>query len=619
MSASATSASAPGARARAVAFECARQALSHSLAILASTIALVALVGFLLHARVPTARLAGWTVAICALLLVRLAVALRFRARAPTGEALRPWIVAHAVTLTASSLVWGSLILLGERLDDPVVNTVALVFVAGHSAGASQSLVGTPKTFFAILGSLLGPSLLFFFTSGVPEHRYLGLTVVVYLLAIANIGVKNHRLLRESIELRFGNLDLVERLTAEKARADAAREAAEQARAAKDRFLAAASHDIRQPMHAALLFLGALEQRAGDGDRDLVGGLRVSLTAARQMLDALLDISKLDAGVVERHDAPCAAAALGERVAALLGPVAERRGLTLRVRAPADLWMQTDVALCERVVMNLTSNALEHTQRGGVLVAFRRRRGRCLVQVWDTGVGIAERDREAIFEEFKQIGPSERDGSRGSGLGLSIVRRLCALLGSEVAVRSELGRGSVFGFEVGSCAAPTPDVADSSGAASASARGGPAAVTASALSQVLVVDDNAVVRDGLSALLGAWGYRVAVACDVDEACRVASTLERVDLALVDYRLPDDKTGLDAIAALRATLGREIRAVIITGDTSPDRIREAADGGHPVLWKPLPPDVLRSTVESALGATPASGRGAELDPPERRGA
>ncbi len=594
-------------RARAVELECARQALSHSLAILASTVALVALVGFLLHARVPTSRLVAWTIAICALLLVRLLVALRFRERSPTGEALRPWIATHAATLTASSSIWGSLILLGERVDDPVVNTVALVFVAGHSAGASQSLVGTPKTFFAILGSLLGPSLYFFFTSGVPEHRYLGLTVLVYLLAIANIGVKNHRLLRESIELRFGNLDLVERLTAEKSRADAAREAAEHARAAKDRFLAAASHDIRQPMHAALLFLGALEQRSGDGDRDLVGGLRVSLTAARQMLDALLDISKLDAGVVERHDAPCHAAALGGRVAALLGPVAQRRGLALRVRAPADLWMKTDAALCERVVMNLTSNAIEHTRRGGVLVAFRRRRGRCLVQVWDTGVGIAERDREAIFEEFKQVGSPERDGSRGSGLGLSIVKRLCALLGSEVEVRSELGRGSVFCFEVVACPPPV-DATPPAPTSSAASRVAESPATGS---RVLVVDDNAVVRDGLSALLGAWGYRVAVARDVVEACRVASALGRVDLALVDYRLPDDKTGLDAIAALRSTLGRELRAVIITGDTSPERIREANDGGHPVLWKPLPPDVLRRTVESALGVAVAP---ADCPPP-----
>lgn len=315
------------ARERAVDIACARRAMGHSLAILLSTVVLVGLVDGLFHGRVPAEKLVAWSATILALLAARLVTAISYARKQPADAELGGWLVAHTVLLTASSIVWGGLIFLAAP-NDGVAHTTALVFIAGHSAGASQSLIGTPRTFAAILLCLLGPSLFFFFTSGVPEHRYLGLTVLVYLLAIANIGNKNYRLLRESISLRFGNLDLVERLTA--------------ATAAKDRFLAAASHDIRQPVHAAFLFLGALEQKATAPQRDIVDGLRVSLVSARQMLDALLDVSKLDAGVVERTDAPCSASALAERLGALLAPVAERKGLSLRFHAPPDLWLETD-------------------------------------------------------------------------------------------------------------------------------------------------------------------------------------------------------------------------------------------------------------------------------------
>lgn len=546
--------------------------MGHSLAILLSTVVLVGLVDGLFHGRVAPAHLLGWTATILALLVARLAAALLYARKQPSDDELGPWLVAHSVLLTASSIVWGSLIFVAKP-DDDLAHTTALVFIAGHSAGASQSLIGTPRTFAAILLCLLGPSLVFFFTSDVTEHRYLGLTVLVYLLAIANIGNKNYRLLRESISLRFGNLDLVEKLTA--------------ATAAKDRFLAAASHDIRQPVHAAFLFLGALEQKSERAQREIIDGLRVSLVSARQMLDALLDVSKLDAGVVERNDAPCSAAALAGRLASLLAPVAERRGLSLRFHAPADLWLETDATLLHSILMNLTGNALAYTHRGGVLVSFRRRGTRCRVQVWDTGIGIPEREHEAIFEEFKQLANPERDTSRGIGLGLSIVRRLCRLLGTDVAVRSVVGRGSTFELVLPLADAPLATAPE------------PVVIRASPRARLLVVDDHSIVREGLCALLDAWGYEVVTAADVEEACRVAAAGPAIDLALVDYRLPGDRTGIDAIVAIEKTLGRAIQAVIITGDTSPARIREASLGGRPVVFKPLPPDVLRSVLEREL--------------------
>jgi signal transduction histidine kinase len=204
--------------------------------------------------------------------------------------------------------------------------------------------------------------------------------IVVYLIMIGQFARGNRRLLRESIALRFDNLDLVERRTEEKARAEAARDLAERATLAKDQFLAAASHDIRQPIHAAFLFLGALEseRRASAG---LIEKLAASLVAARQMLDALLDVSRLQAGVVERIDQDIDAEAWAINLEALFGAIAKRKQLTLRVWVSPGLWLRSDQALCHRILTNLISNAIKYTNAGGVLIAFRRRADHCLVQV----------------------------------------------------------------------------------------------------------------------------------------------------------------------------------------------------------------------------------------------
>lgn len=580
-----------GARAAAIDAACVRQAFDHARAVLVSTSVLAIIVAFVLAQHVPAHRLWVWEGLLAAMLLVRFAFARSFAKRAPSDAELGPFLRAHAITLALSSLLWGCLIFLPARRDDAVATTVVLLFTGGHCAGASQSLIGTPRTFAAILVGLLGPALVVFFTSGVPEHLYIGLTVLVYLAAIANIARKNHRLLQESIALRFGNLDLVERLTAEKVKVEAARDEAERATHAKDQFLAAASHDIRQPVHAAFLFLGALEHRIGSAHAELIAGLRASLGTARQMLDALLDVSKLDAGVVERMDAQVSAAALAEGVRAVLAPVAARKGLSLRVRAPQDLWLQTDATLCHNVLINLVSNALKYTSQGGVLLSLRRKQDHCLLQVWDTGIGISPADYETIFEPFQQLGNPQRDTTRGIGLGLFIVRRICRVLGTNVLVRSQPGRGSVFSMRL-PLAAPPP--AESTG---------PVLELPAPLvrRRLLVVEDSSVVREALSALLTAWGYDVTAVADLRG---VAAALERgsgVDLIVVDQHLAGDTSGLDAVRSVEAHLGRRVPAIVITGDTSKERILEAKYGPHPVIFKPVPPDELRAALSRALDA------------------
>lgn len=575
----------PAAQERAIDRECARISLANLRGIGLATLALASLVTLILRGAVPPVRLASWLIASYALGLLRFCLGLGYARRARTDAELPRWLAAMGASMLFSSALWGTLILVPPELSDPGVTTTIILFTGGLIAAGAQALVGTPT----LLGSMwllnLAPLLARLLASREPAHLPLAVAVLVYLAMVVQFARRNRLVLRESVALRFGNLELVERLRVEKAKAEAARDAALQANHAKNQFLAAASHDIRQPVHAAFLFLGALDNEAR-ASAQLLERLRESLVAARQMLDSLLDLSRLEAGVVERADQNIEAEALLRRLASLFGPVAERSGLTLSLYAPRGLWLRCDPGLCQRVLANLLANALKYTRRGGVLVALRRRAARCLVQVWDTGIGISQPDLACIFDEFKQLNNPERDGSRGIGLGLSIVRRLCRLLGTEIAVRSRPGRGSVFGFELDIGRPSSPDaVAEPGMAPRATAR-------------ILIVEDNALVREGLAALLHSWGYETSLAANAAEAGRAAGA-EHLDLALVDFRLPDEQTGLDAIAAIRRAAQRELPAVIITGDTHPDRILDASKAEHPVLFKPVPPDLLHSTLRKAL--------------------
>ncbi|NLE88812.1 MAG: response regulator [Myxococcales bacterium] len=550
-----------------------------------STAGLVVLLALVISPRVPADRLWTWLAVYQAITVVRLALAWWYRRRPRTDAELRAVLPLLTVVFALSAGSWGGVAFVSTDPTDTVVYVVELLFAGGLIAAGTQSMIGTPKILIMSATLMIVPLLVTLIRSGVTEHYYLAVVAVAYLVSALQFGRKNYMVLQDSIALRFGNLDLVERLTQEKA-------TAERATAAKNQFLAAASHDIRQPLHAAFLFLGALETNPGVRDSVALQRLRASLTSARQMLDALLDVSRLDAGVVERVDVPIHAASLGERVIELFRPVAERKGITVALRAPRELWLDSDPTLLQRLLANLTANAVKYTNSGAVLLAFRRRKRGCLVQVWDTGIGIPEEDFSSIFDEFKQLGNSQRDGSRGIGLGLAIVRRLCRILETDISVRSKLGHGSVFSFHV---PLGQPVVEGTAPATSVDVAG---------RSRVLVVDDDALVREGLLTLLTTWGHEVITASDVEDARRVTRELEgrgdaMPELLLVDFRLPEEKTALDAIEAIREAAHTNIPAVVITGDTHPERIREATSLGCPVIFKPVPPDVLQRVLSDAL--------------------
>ena len=381
-------------------------------------------------------------------------------------------------------------------------------------------------------------------------------------------------------------VDAGRRLRAEKEARDredrlrTAKAEAERANRSKANFLAAASHDLRQPAQSLTLFGALLADRLrGHPQMSLVHSLNQSVEALRALLDALLDVARLDAGMVVPDAAPFPLADLLERLRADYGPRAYGKGLRLHVR-PTGAWVHTDARLLERLLRNLLDNALKYTGTGGVIVGCRPRGGVLRIDVVDSGVGMPTDRLEDIFEEFVQLGNAERDRARGLGLGLAVVKRLSRLLGLPVAVRSSPGRGTCFSVEVPMHIASQPAPAGRPWSEAWSELNGDRGLA-------LLIDDETLILESLRMVMEQWGWDVLAAPSGEEALRLLDGAERLpDVIIADYRLRHGRTGVEAIRDVHALLDTPIPAILLTGDTNPDRIREARRSGFAVLHKPV---------------------------------
>jgi two-component system, sensor histidine kinase len=369
-----------------------------------------------------------------------------------------------------------------------------------------------------------------------------------------------------------------------------AKDRAEAANRAKSHFLAAASHDLRQPTQALGLFIATLRamakkpQLSGEEVGHIASRLQMAMEGLGRLLNGLLDVSRLEAGAVEVVLAPMPVQDVLTQVHNAFAGPAQAKGLRFKV-VPSRLWVESDPVVLARIVSNLVANAVRYTERGRVLVGCRRRGGdRVEVQVLDTGIGIAEDQRARIFEEFYQVGQSARDGEQGLGLGLAIVKGSAALIGGEVGMESVVGRGSCFSISL-----PRVEPAASMPIAAVPTR------PAQRSRMVLVVDDDPAIRDAMKRLLEEWGHAVRTAASLDEALECAGSWPTIDLLLTDHRLAPGVTGIDTIDAVRAALGRDVNAAIITGDTSPTTLREIQARGLRLLHKPLDEKQLRELL------------------------
>ncbi len=393
---------------------------------------------------------------------------------------------------------------------------------------------------------------------------------------------------------------------------EAAKRQAEQATVAKSRFLAAASHDLRQPLQTLSLIHGLLAKTVeGEGAHRLVNGLADTLSAMGGMLNTLLDVNQIEAGIVRPDMVRFPIIDILDRLRDEFAYHAEAHNLSLRVAA-CSLFVLSDRHLLEQMIRNLLSNALKYTTRGKVVLGCRRRPGGVLsIEIWDTGTGIPDRDLQAIFAEYHQLENSARERSRGLGLGLSIVQSLGKLLGHDVHVRSVAGKGSVFAVDVAladkTTAPPAVDPHRDTGGSPGRA------------GDILVIEDDVDIRELLALVLTSEGHRVTTATDGASALeRVAKHNVRPDLILADYNLPNGMTGLEAAARIQTRLMRPIPVVVLTGDISTETLRTIADQDCVKLDKPVRSEDLTRLVQKLLSEQSQSGGARPTERVDRSG-
>jgi signal transduction histidine kinase/CheY-like chemotaxis protein len=360
---------------------------------------------------------------------------------------------------------------------------------------------------------------------------------------------------------------------------------------AKSRFLATATHDLRQPLHALGLFVAQLSGRNNAAQRkEIVGGIEAALSGMNELFNALLDISKLDAGVVKPKWDTFPTANVLRRIENTFAGWAREKKLALHI-VPSHTWVRSDALMLAQIVSNLVQNAIRYTRSGRVVVGCRRRGDRLRLEVWDTGRGIPPDQRQNIFSEFYRVEGSERDSS-GLGLGLAIVDRLCRLLDHPIEVKSVPGKGSCFAIAV-------PMVAPADAVTVPQLEAQPRAIAA-ANKLIVVIDDDPLVLDGMGSLIKSWGCGVITGSDESVALDGLSQCGAAPDAIIsDYRLRNGKTGIEAIARLREAAAAPIPAFLMSGDTDLDVVREAKASGLALLHKPVEPATLRAMLAAAL--------------------
>lgn len=368
----------------------------------------------------------------------------------------------------------------------------------------------------------------------------------------------------------------------------------EGALATKTRFLAAASHDLRQPVQALLCYSSLLTDVLRDHPTsEIVASLDAALGSLKALLDSLLDVSKLDAGLVKPQVQAFPVNAVLSRVIENLRPEAVAKGIDLRF-VPSRSVITSDPLLLGRIIGNLCENAIRYTEHGRVLIGCRRRGLTLSMEVWDTGIGIPAGFQEQIFEEFFQVGNPERDRHKGLGLGLAIVQRLARLLRHDLSVRSQPGQGTVFTVNVPLSATCAPITAAQ-----------PAQCDLAAKGKVLVVDDEPAIADTLAAVLSSWGFEpIAVGSGSDALAALVCRGCDLTAVIADYRLRAEETGAMVLAQIYDHCHRRIPSVILTGDTSPDRMRDAQFAGAVLLHKPVHPADIRQALATAVSQQPS---------------
>lgn len=572
------------------------------------------LIGMLLMAAIfwplaPRPLIVGWLLAVGLLWLLRLAHYLRFRGQRKTADdtLLRRWRRSWKVLVLVQGAMWGIAVWLFWGLGTPYHAVALILIVYSYCLGSVQLLATQARVFLAFISLVLTPTIVRIATDAGHDWNLQLAGILTLLFGITVLMARTYgSALGQAITLKARTDELAAQLALQATVAEQARAAAEAASRAKTQFFAAASHDLRQPLHAMGLFAEALRAKSRDPEvASLVNSINESVDALEGLFGELLDITRIDSGGVDVNPQPVRMRELFARLRLHFEPIAFEKGLALSFRGAQHV-VQADPVLLERVLRNLVSNAIRYSDDGGVLVSCRQRAGaagpQLLLQVWDTGIGISPQSLPHVFDEFFQAQsqrPLMAHHRKGLGLGLAIVKRMASLMQVPLAVRSRVGHGTVFALEL------PPGRLPRTGDAPGAEPRAPLALTLRGR-RIVVVEDEPAVRDGLEVLLRAWEAEVVA---LDSLAAVHEWLAQAawpapDLLLVDYRLPQAHTGIEAVSALRARWpGRPLPAIVITGSSLGGHEDEATLHDYHLLIKPVLPNKLRAMIAFKLGVRP----------------
>lgn len=558
----------------------------NTLAVAGSSVLMAALVAVIVWPQASAVAVLGWCSAV---LLVQVGTQwLSFEYRRATNSAAepRPWGTRFTIAAGIAGTVWGLVVFVLVGPNQSLMLALISACLAGRATISIMTHAYYPPALNALVVPIFGMLALRYTLDGGYDNAALGVMWIAVLGYVLLFADRQSRAVAQQIRLRCENEQLVEELQKQNAVAQAARVRAEEASRSKSRFFAAANHDLRQPLHSLGLFATALRNGSIDeAGRKLIDQILLCTESLEQLFDNLLDISRLDAGQVQVKRETVRVNAVLDRVRSTFATPAEDKGLRLRVHR-SRMMLDTDPTLLFRVLSNFVSNAIRYTQKGGVLVACRRRGNMARIEVWDTGVGIQAEQHERVFEEFYQLNNPERDRARGLGLGLATVKRIANLLEHPLRLRSIPGKGSRFTIEV--------PIADAARVQSISATIEQKVPNLLRNKRILVIDDEASVRMGMQSLLESWGCKCVAVADAREALQVLDG-SAPDFIIADLRLRGEETGIDAIGELRSQLGDAIPAVLISGDTATEQLRKVSAAGLTMMHKPLKAVRLRALL------------------------
>lgn len=501
-----------------------------------------------------------------------------------------------AIGAGISGVLWGATAVFFFTPSSPLHQAILVILVFGSTTASVPLIASHIPSLYSFLLPALAPFIGLHLLEGGTAHVALGLILLALTLGLLSFGRNYNRLIITALRNRYEKQAFADQLAVQNVDLERARVAAEQADRSKTQFFAAASHDLRQPLHAMGLFASALAGKVHEPEvAKLVASVNSSVQALEALFNELLDISKLDSGVIKPSPQSFAINEVFDRLRHEFGAEAAAKGLAFTFEATPAL-VYSDPVLVERVLRNLIANAIRYTETGAVTVVAAQTGSALRIEVRDTGIGIPAEDQQRIFEEFLQLGNPGRTSKKGLGLGLSIVKRLCDLLGCRIHVESEPGKGSAFGFDVVlSTAQPAAAAAISVAADNRTDLTG---------RLIVVIDDEDAIVAGTQALLAGWGAQVigsATGNDVVTAVHDAGRLP--DLLIIDYRLGIYEDGIETAQRIQRELDPEIPAILVTGSLSPDLERQARAAGLEFLLKPVTAANLRRSIGAALKLNP----------------